>query len=100
VVTRGAGQTSTYYGKIEDIVISQRYATPRGELKTCPHPRSANGPDFDQTMMGSEGTFGVLTEVTLRVFRWQPGNRRRFSYMLKNWDAAVAACREIMQCEC
>ncbi|HQF69169.1 MAG TPA: FAD-dependent oxidoreductase, partial [Anaerolineaceae bacterium] len=48
VVTRGAGQNSTYYGKIEDIVISQRYATPRGELKTCPHPRSANGPDFDQ----------------------------------------------------
>ncbi len=100
VVTRGAGQNSTYYGKIEDIVISQRYATPRGEFKTCPHPRSANGPDFDQLMMGSEGAFGVLTEVTLRVFRWQPGNRRRFSYMFKNWDDAVAACREIMQCEC
>ncbi|HOS53123.1 MAG TPA: FAD-binding oxidoreductase, partial [Anaerolineaceae bacterium] len=100
VVTRGAGQNSTYYGKIEDIVISQRYATPRGELKTCPHPRSANGPDFDQIMMGSEGAFGVLTEVTLRVFRLQPGNRHRFSYMFKNWDDALAACREIMQCEC
>lgn len=99
VVTRGAGQNSTYYGKIEDIVISQRYATPLGEFKTCQHPRSANGPDFDQIMMGSEGAFGVLTEVTLRVFRWQPGNRRRFSYMFKNWDDAVAACREIMQCE-
>lgn len=100
VVTRGAGQNSTYYGKIEDIVISQRYATPRGEFKTCPHPRSANGPDFDQIMMGSEGAFGVLTEVTLRIFRWQPGNRRRFSYMFKNWDDAIAACREIMQSEC
>ncbi len=100
VVTRGAGQNSTYYGKIEDIVISQDYATPRGDFKTCPHPRSANGPDFDQIMMGSEGAFGVLTEVTLRVFRWQPGNRRRYSYMFKNWDDAVEACREIMQCEC
>ncbi len=100
VVTRGAGQNSTYYGKIEDIVISQRYATPRGDFKTCPHPRSANGPDFDQIMLGSEGSFGVLTEVTLRVFRWQPGNRRRYSYMFKNWDDAVEACREIMQCEC
>ncbi len=100
VVTRGAGQNSTYYGKIEDIVISQRYATPLGDFKTCPHPRSANGPDFDQIMMGSEGSFGVLTEVTLRVFRWQPGNRRRYSYMFKNWDDAVEACREIMQCEC
>ena len=77
VVTRGAGQNSTYYGKIEDIVISQRYITPRGEFKTCPHPRSATGPDFDQIMIGSEGTFGVLTEVTLRIFRWQPENRCR-----------------------
>ena len=99
VVTRGAGQNSTYYGKIEDIVISQEYATPRGPFKTCPHPRSANGPDFDQIMMGSEGSFGVLTAVTLRVFRWQPGNRKRFSYMFKTWDDAVDACREIMQAE-
>ena len=99
VVTRGAGQNSTYYGKIEDIVFSQEYATPRGPFKTCPHPRSANGPDFDQIMMGSEGSFGVLTAVTLRVFRWQPGNRKRFSYMFKTWDDAVDACREIMQAE-
>ena len=100
VVTRGAGQNSTYYGKIEDIVIAQQYATPRGTFETCPHPRSANGPDFDQVMMGSEGSFGVLVNVTLKVFRWMPGNRKRYSYMFKTWDDAVEACREIMQCEC
>lgn len=100
VVTRGAGQNSTYYGKIEDIVIAQEYATPLGMFTTCPHPRSANGPDFDQIMLGSEGTFGVLVNVTLRIFRWMPANRRRYSYMFKSWDDAVNACREIMQCEC
>lgn len=100
VVTRGAGQNSTYYGKIEDIVVAQQYATPRGQFQTCPHPRSANGPDFDQVMMGSEGSFGVLVNVTLKVFRWMPGNRKRFSYMFKTWDDAVEACRELMQCEC
>lgn len=100
VVTRGAGQNSTYYGKIEDIVIAQEYATPRGTFETCPHPRSANGPDFDQIMMGSEGTFGVLVNVTLKVFRWMPNNRRRYSYMFKTWQDAMDACREIMQCEC
>lgn len=99
VVTRGAGQNSTYYGKIEDMVISQEYATPLGIFKTCTHPRSANGPDFDQIMMGSEGAYGVLTSVTLRVCRWQPENRCRFSYMFKNWEDARAACREIMQGE-
>jgi alkyldihydroxyacetonephosphate synthase len=51
-------------------------------------------------MMGSEGTFGVLTEVTLRVFRWMPENRRRFSYMFRDWDTAMKAAREMMQCEC
>lgn len=99
VVTRGAGQNSTYYGKIEDIVISQEYVTPRGIFKTCPHPRSATGPDFDQVMMGGEGSFGILSRVTLRICRWQPENRKKFSYMFHNWQDAQAASREIMQGE-
>lgn len=72
VVTRGAGQNSTYYGTIADIVLSQKYATPIGRIVTPHYPREATGPDLNQIMMGSEGTFGVLTEVTLKVFRWQP----------------------------
>ncbi len=99
VVTRGAGQNSTYYGKIEDIVIAQEYVTPIGVLKTLEHPRCAVGPDFDQVMMGSEGAFGVLVNVTLRIFRWQPKNRKRYSYMFKDWKSAREACREIMQAE-
>ncbi len=99
VVTRGAGQNSTYYGKIEDIVLSQEYATPIGYIKTDNTPRKATGPDIDQIMMGSEGTFGVLTHVTLRIFKYQPENRHRFSYMFKTWDDAMNACREVMQGE-
>lgn len=99
VVTRGAGQNSTYYGKIEDIVLSQEYATPVGYIKTDNTPRKATGPDIDQIMMGSEGTFGVLTHVTLRLFKFQPENRYRFSYMFKSWDDAMNACREVMQGE-
>ncbi len=99
VVTRGAGQNSTYYGKIEDIVVAQEYVTPVGILKTQEHPRCAVGPDFDQVMMGSEGAFGVLVNVTLRIFRWLPENRKRFSYMFKDWRSAREACREVMQAE-
>lgn len=99
VVTRGAGQNSTYYGKIEDIVIAQEYVTPIGVFKTQEHPRSATGPDFDQIMMGSEGCFGVLCNVTLKLSRWQPKNRKRYSYMFRNWQDARSACREIMQSE-
>jgi alkyldihydroxyacetonephosphate synthase len=99
VVTRGAGQNSTYYGKIEDIVIAQEYVTPVGVITTKPYPRAATGPDIDQIMMGSEGCFGVLTAVTLRVFRRMPENTRRFAYLFKNWAEALEAYREIMQAE-
>lgn len=99
-VTRGAGQNSTYYGTIADIVVSQKYTTPIGKIETSHYPREATGPNLNQVMMGGEGTFGVLTEVTLKFFRWMPENRKRFSYMFKDWPTAMRAAREMMQCEC
>lgn len=99
VVTRGAGQNSTYYGCITDMVLGQRYATPQGDLQTSCYPREATGPNLNQLMMGSEGCYGVLTEVTLKVFRYMPENRKRFSYIFKNWEDARNAAREMMQCE-
>ncbi len=99
VVTRGAGQNSTYYGCIQDLVLGQEYATPVGPLQTDHYPRKATGPDIDEIMMGSEGAFGVLTHVTLKVFRHMPETIRRFSYLFKNWETAQAAAREMMQSE-
>jgi alkyldihydroxyacetonephosphate synthase len=99
VVTRGAGQNSTYYGKIEDMVLSQEYATPRGILRTPAYPRCAIGPDIDQIMIGSEGTFGILTSVTLKVFKYHPDNTTRFSFLFKSWEDAHKAYREVLQGE-
>ncbi|MDR2402994.1 MAG: FAD-binding oxidoreductase [Spirochaetaceae bacterium] len=99
VVTHGAGQNSTYYGCIQDIVLGQDYATPAGVIHTDRYPRKASGPDIDQIMMGSEGAFGVLTHVTLKVFRHMPKTIKRFSYMFKDWETGQAAAREIMQSE-
>jgi alkyldihydroxyacetonephosphate synthase len=97
VVTRGAGQNSTYFGKIEDMVICQEYVTPAGLIKTDEYPAVATGPSIDEIMMGSEGAYGILTSVTLKVFRYMPENQRRFSYIFKNWEDARNAAREIMQ---
>ncbi|MEG0648835.1 MAG: FAD-binding oxidoreductase [Oscillospiraceae bacterium] len=99
VVTRGAGQNSTYYGVISDIVLGQEYATPVGNIKTDTYPRKACGPDIGQIMMGGEGTFGVLTHVTLRVFRHMPETIQRYSFMFKDFATAQAAARDIMQSE-
>lgn len=99
VVTRGAGQNSSYYGKIEDIVFSQEYATPIGNIKTEEYPAAATGPSMNEIMMGSEGTFGILTHVKLRFFRYMPENRYRFSYIFPTWEKAQDAAREITQGE-
>ncbi|MCL1814011.1 MAG: FAD-binding oxidoreductase [Treponema sp.] len=99
VVTHSAGQNSTYYGCIQDIVLGQDYATPVGSISTDRYPRKATGPDLDHIMMGSEGTFGILTHVTLKVFRHMPRTIKRFSYMFRDWETGQAAAREIMQSE-
>jgi alkyldihydroxyacetonephosphate synthase len=97
VVTRGAGQNSTYFGKIEDMVICQEYVTPAGIIKTAEYPADATGPSIDEIMMGSEGAFGILVNATLKIFRYMPENQRKFSYMFKNWQDGMDAAREIMQ---
>lgn len=99
VVTRGAGQNSTYYGKIEDMVICQEYVTPTGNIRTGEYPALATGPSIDDIMMGSEGAYGILVSVTLRIFRHMPENQRRFSYIFKTWEDGMNAAREIMQGE-
>ncbi len=99
VVTLGSGQASTYYGDAYDIVFSQEYVTPAGNFKTLDYPATATGPKVNDIMKGSEGTFGILVEVTMKIFRYLPQNRARFSFMFPSWEKAVEASREIMQGE-
>lgn len=66
-VTRSSGQASAGYGRFDEMVVGLTLATPRGVLRLGPVERSAAGPDLRQLVLGSEGTFGVVTEVSLRV---------------------------------
>src|SRR5574338_241818 len=66
--TRAAGQFSTAYGSIEDLVLALEVVLPDGSLlRTRETPRAAAGPDLRQVFMGSEGTLGVVTEVTFSL---------------------------------
>lgn len=99
IVTLGSGQASTYYGDAYDIVLSQEYVTPAGTFKTLDYPATATGPKVNDIMKGSEGVFGILVEVTMKIFRYMPQHRKYFSFMYPTWEAAVEASREIMQSE-
>lgn len=97
VATRGAGQASTGYGKIEDMVLGLTMVTPAGTIRTRPLPAEATGPDLDRLLMGSEGAFGVITEVTFKIRRHLPENTCLASYIFKDFEQAVEAMRRIMQ---
>ncbi len=65
--TRSSGQSSAGYGRFDALVVGLRVATPRGEVRLGSAPANAAGPDLRQLFLGSEGAFGVITEVTVRV---------------------------------
>jgi alkyldihydroxyacetonephosphate synthase len=65
--TRSSGQASAGYGRFDDVVVSLRVATPSGTLEVGRVPKSAAGPDLRQLILGSEGTLGVITELTFEV---------------------------------
>jgi len=99
VVTLGSGQQSSYYGDAYDLVVSQDYVTPAGEFKTLDYPATATGPKVNDIMKGNEGCFGVLTHVTMKVFRYMPENSQPFAFIFPTWEDAINATREISQGE-
>ena len=96
VATRSAGQASTGYGRIDDLVEGLRVATPSGDLDLGRAPRSAAGPDLRALLVGSEGALGVITEVTLRVHR-APATRRYEGWSLPTFTAGATAFRALVQ---
>lgn len=94
--TRSAGQASSGYGRFEDMVEGVRVATARGEVRFGVAPASAAGPDLRHLMIGSEGAFGVITEVTVRV-RPLPAIRRYEGFVVDGWDRGADVVRKLAQ---
>ncbi|WP_457101342.1 FAD-binding oxidoreductase [Microbacterium sp. P5_E9] len=94
--TRSSGQASRGYGRFDDLVHAMRVATPAGELQLGRAPSSAAGPDLRELFLGSEGAFGVLTEVTVRI-RPVPAVTSYGSWTFPTFAAATAAFREATQ---
>ncbi len=65
--TRSAGQASTGYGSIEKMMLGLRLAAPAREIELPALPATAAGPSVRQLLIGSEGTLGVISELSLRV---------------------------------
>lgn len=96
VATRASGQYSTAYGNIEDIVYSVEAVLPDGSVyESRPTPRASAGPDLRQLLLGSEGTLGIITEVTFSLRPLpEPGARQAFHF--EDMNVGIGAIREII----
>jgi alkyldihydroxyacetonephosphate synthase len=94
---RGAGQLSTRYGKIEDIVVALEVVLADGTVvHTGGAPRAAAGPDLTQLFVGSEGTLGVITSARLRAHP-VPAGRRTGAWAFATFGEGLDACRRILR---
>jgi alkyldihydroxyacetonephosphate synthase len=98
VATRSAGQASTGYGRIDELVRGLRCACPGGELTARTVPASAAGPSLRELVVGSEGALGVITECTLEVSPL-PESRRYEGWSFRSFEEGVEAFRAMEQAE-
>jgi alkyldihydroxyacetonephosphate synthase len=97
VACRGAGQYSTRYGKIEEMVVGLEVVLADGSIvNTGGAPAAAVGPDLTQVFVGSEGTLGIVTRVWLRTHPVAPVERMT-SYAFASFEAGLEACRSIIR---
>jgi alkyldihydroxyacetonephosphate synthase len=94
--TRSAGQASSGYGRFDALVSSVRLIAPAGDLQTLKTPHSAAGPALRELVVGSEGVFGVIPEVTVRV-RPAPRQRRYEAWIAEDFEAGGEIVRGLAQ---
>ncbi len=94
--TRSAGQASSGYGRFDSLVSSLRLIAPAGDLRTLETPHSAAGPALRELVVGSEGAFGVIPDVTVRV-RPAPAQRRYEAWIAEDFEAGTEIVRALAQ---
>jgi len=97
VATRAAGQFSTRYGNIEDLCLGLEAVRASGEVvRIASFPRTSIGPSLRELFLGSEGTLGVITEVTFRMHP-VPEARVSTSFGFPGMKEALEASRRVLR---
>ncbi|MFF2087117.1 FAD-binding oxidoreductase [Nocardia sp. NPDC058176] len=94
--TRSSGQASAGYGRFDDMVVRLAVATPQGSLDLGRAPASAAGPDLRELFVGSEGTLGIITSVTVRVHP-VPETTAYQAWSFPDFATGAAALRGVVQ---
>lgn len=93
---RSSGQASAGYGRFDANVVGLTVATGIGTLELGSSPANAAGPDLRQVVLGSEGAFGIITKVAVRV-RTAPAVTTYEAWRFGSFAEGAAAMRTLAQ---
>jgi alkyldihydroxyacetonephosphate synthase len=97
IATRACGQFSSRWGGIEDLTLALTVVLASGEVvTTLLAPRSAVGPEISNIFIGSEGTLGVVVDVTLKIFPL-PEVRLLETISFPSIESGLKGMRRLMQ---
>jgi alkyldihydroxyacetonephosphate synthase len=96
VASRSSGQQSLRYGRIEQLFAGGRLETPVGTLDIPTFPASSAGTDLREMVLGSEGRFGILTEVKVRISPL-PEREHFVTLFVPDWTRALASAQKLVQ---
>lgn len=96
IATRSAGQNSSGYGRIDEMVEGLEMVSPTGTLRVKPGPPGATGPSLREMMVGSEGTLGIITRCDLSIHR-VPEQTWTHAYLVRTWEKGVSIIRHLVQ---
>lgn len=93
--TRASGTTTVRYGSMRELVTSMTVVLPNGEIVSTGGRarKSSSGYDLTRLMIGSEGTLGVITELTLRLF----GLPDTAQAVMCSFDSVEAAAQMVVE---
>jgi len=99
ISTRAAGQFSTKYGKIEDMVLGMEVVLPDSNLLNIrPVPRRSVGPSLKDLFLGGEGTLGIVTKASISIHSL-PKLTIKQSFVFPSIEVAVDVVRRILRAE-
>jgi alkyldihydroxyacetonephosphate synthase len=99
IAASSAGQASTGFGAIEDVLLGLTAVLPQGGILRCrPVPRSAAGPDLRRLLVGSEGTLAVVTEATLAC-RARPAGWEWLVFGFGSFATLADGLREVLRAD-
>lgn len=94
VSTRSSGMMSDGYGNAEDRVLAARLVAPTGTIATALAPHSSTGPDVHRLLAGSEGSLGMISELTVSV-RAKPEVQAYSSMLFRSFEEGIEAMRQL-----